>query len=143
MDELEKLLRCIVVTQFIHHLHVVVRSQAKAIGLSAAAYAQFPEVGPNNVGTELVPAGGDDSADPTAFLFSAPCKQSYIDWLAGIGYSASDTVDPDVTWARTDRDGTIRKRSGEETPEPIVLDCEGFLAENGLKVRSPGIELLQ
>lgn len=125
----------------IHVLHVVVRSQAKAAALSEMAYAEFSEIGPNNVGTELVPVGGADDADATAWLFSAPVKQSYIDWLAGIGYSASNTVDPDVAWARTDRDGTVRKRSGDENPEPITLDCEGFLAENGFKVRRPKVEI--
>jgi hypothetical protein len=129
------------VTQFIHVLHCLVRSQAKATALSAMAYAEFSEIGPNNVGTELVPVGGADDATPTAWLFSAPVKQSYIEWLAAIGYSAGDAVDPDVTWCRTDRDGTVRKRSGDENPEPIVLDCEGFLAENGFKVRRESIEI--
>lgn len=128
-------------TEFIHHLHVVVRSQAKAVALSAAAYAEFPEVGPNNVGTEVVPVGGADDATATAWLGSFPAKQKYIDWLANdMHYSASDTVDPDVTWCRTDRDGTVRKRSGDEHPEPIILDCKGFLAENGFKVRRPKVE---
>jgi hypothetical protein len=128
-------------TQYIHHLHVVVRSQAKAAALSAAAFAQFPEIGPNNVGTPLVDASGPDDDEVIAWLFSAPVKQAYIDWLAAIGYSASDAVDPDVTWARTDRDGTVRKRSGDENPEPIVLDCDGFLAENRYKLRRVSVEI--
>lgn len=125
----------------IHVLHVVVRSQAKATALSEMAYQQFPEIGPNNVGTELVPVGGADDATATAWLFSAPVKQAYIDWLAAIGYSASDAVDPDVTWCRTDREGTVTKRSGDESPEPIKLDCAGFLAENGFKVRRELVEI--
>ena len=129
-------------TQFIHHLHVVVRSHQKAVALSAAAHARFEEIGPNNVSQELVPVGGADDADATAWLFSAPVKQEYVDWLANdMHYSASDAVDPDVTWARTDRDGTVRKRSGDENPEPIVLNCAGFLAENGYKVRRPAVEI--
>lgn len=128
-------------TAYIHHLHCLVRSQAKAVVLSAMAYSQFPEIGQNNVGTPLVPIDGPDDATATAWMFSAPVKQEYIDWLAAIGYSAGDAVDPDVTWCRTDRDGTVRKRSGNEDPEPITLDFDGFLAEGGLKVYRPTIEI--
>lgn len=128
-------------TKYTHSLHVVVRSQAKAIGLSAAAFKQFPEIGPNNVGTPLVDANDPDDGDVIAWSFSAPVKQAYIDWLAAIGYSAGDAVDPDVTWCRTDRDGTVRKRSGDENPEPIKVNCKAFLAECGLKVYRPSLEI--
>ena len=105
------------------------------------AFDEFPEIGSGNVSTPLVPASGPEDASPVAWLFSAPVKQAYIDWLASIGYSASDAVDPDVTWCRTGRDGTVRKRSGDENPQPITLDVYGFLAECGVKLRRESMEL--
>lgn len=117
-------------SQYIYQLHVVAPDQV-AQQLSAAAYALSPDVGENNVSTELVPANGDAAAEATALCFSAPVTQQHIDVLFGAGLSST----PGVHWWRTDRDGMLQKRWDNDTPDPTQFTFANALAEEGLQLR--------
>lgn len=122
-------------TSYIYRLHVIVSSQQLAAALSASVYSQFPEVGPNNVGTELVPAGGNDDATATAWEFNAPVVQEYIDYLAAMVATLPSNQQAAITWVRTDRNDVLQKRWDDENPTPVVMTADAFRAERGVKLR--------
>lgn len=121
-------------TQYIYHLYVIATTQVAA-QLSAAAYALCPDVGDNNVNTELN-VNGDDAA-ATYLMFSAPVTQAHIDALFGAGLGNT----PGVKWWRTDRDGVLQKRYDDENPSPVQFTLDDALAECGLKLRVVSLEI--
>lgn len=121
-------------TKYIHQLTVIC-NPTTALQLSSYAYALCPDVGENNVSTELN-ANGDDAA-ATYMLFSAPVTQAHIDALFGAGLG----VTPGVRWWRTDRSGVLEKRYDNETPTPVQFTLDDALAECGLKLRKVPVEV--
>lgn len=120
-------------TNYPYRLHVIVRSQQVAQQLSALVYQQFPEVGPDNVATQLVNATAADDATPVAWEFNAPVQQEYIDWLAAL-IVASPIPSNVLWWARTDRSDNLQKKNGVDE-SPRVFTVEDGRAECGLKLR--------
>lgn len=121
-------------TEYIYRLHVICRDAAVAAQLSSLVYQQFPEVGPNNVGTPLVPVGGVDNATATAWEFNAPVRQEYIDWLATL---IANTQLPSgvLWWVRSDRSDNLQKRHDDENPTPRVFTVDDGRAECEVKQR--------
>ena len=105
-----------------YELHVIVASKPIAESLSAAVYAQFPEVGPNNVNVALVPNNGPSDATVTAWEFAAPVTQEYIDWLAAMMDASPSQVKSAVKWWRTDRNGILQKTDEGDVAEPRSYD---------------------
>lgn len=124
-------------TQYIHRLHVIVRIQQVAQQLSALVYAQFPEVGPDNVSTQLVNVADADNASAVAWEFNQVVRQEYIDWLATL-VSGLQLPPGTLWWVRTDRQDNLQERHDNENPTPRVFTVEDGRAECGLKVRVIG-----
>ena len=117
-------------TEYIHQLYVIA-PPATAAQLSAAAYALCPDVGPDNVSTELVPADGPDDAEATMLCFSAPVTQQHIDALFGAGLGQT----PGILWWRTTRGGVLEKRHDNENPAPVAFAFADAMSEAGVKLR--------
>ena len=128
-------------TAYTHQLHVVVYSKALADQLSAEVFAAFPEVGPNNVACELVAANADEKSTVTAWEFSAPVKPQYIEWLDNRIKQLPPKAKSLIKWWRKDRSGMLQKRWDNETPEAVAYSFADLLAECGLKLRTPPVEI--
>lgn len=126
-------------SKFTHQLQVIVFSKALADQLSAEVEAAFPEVGPNNVSTPLVPSGGADDATATAWQFTAPVKPEYIAWLDNRIKQLPAQAKGLVKWWRKDRGDNIERRHDSDKPVRAKFTDDDARSEAGVKVRKPGV----
>lgn len=118
-------------TKYTYTLYVIALAE-EAQAISANVQALIPDVGPDNVSIPLIPADGEDDAEPTHFAFCNHVRQTDIDTLFGHGFGSL----PNLIWARVERFTKIlQKRNGNETPDPVVMTFSDFLQESNLKIK--------